>query len=200
MFIFIAFLLTLGYYCWFTYKTVSGNNWYYCLIEIACCMSGYKTAQYRLAVNVARFETGDFKSNIFKSNKNMFGMQFPTQRATTAVSDLNGFATFKNYYDSARDFFMWLKYRGVTKSMTYEQTFQVMVDKGYMGTDPAIIKNYTAFIMAEKDKPSALVMKWIYMVLIPVIISIALVVAAYFYAKRTSWLRYFKIFSFEKLK
>lgn len=59
----------------------------------------------KLIVKLARFETGNYTSRIFKENKNLFGMKMPGtgSRHTTAVKDSNGYAYYDSYTESIID-------------------------------------------------------------------------------------------------
>jgi flagellum-specific peptidoglycan hydrolase FlgJ len=52
----------------------------------------------------AILESGNFKSNIYTSNKNLFGMRKSGNRCTTAIGTNNGFAVYKNWRDSLLDY------------------------------------------------------------------------------------------------
>lgn len=54
----------------------------------------------------AKHETGNFTSTIFKENKNLFGMREPSVRKTYATGTARNHATFKNLFDSVRDYFL----------------------------------------------------------------------------------------------
>lgn len=54
----------------------------------------------------ARIETGNYKSNLFLKNKNLFGMCRPTWRSTTSLSK-TGPAKFLRWEDSVYDYAIW---------------------------------------------------------------------------------------------
>lgn len=60
-----------------------------------------------VAVAQSMIETGHFKSTIFKSNNNLFGMKLPKQRKTTAAGEQNGHAKYKTWLDSVKDYKLW---------------------------------------------------------------------------------------------
>ena len=60
-----------------------------------------------VALAQSMWETGHFKSNVFKSNFNLFGMKKPEKRPTTATGENRGHAQYKNWVDSVKDYKMW---------------------------------------------------------------------------------------------
>jgi len=72
------------------------------------------TVTAHLPLAQAKLETGNFTSNIYRTNHNLFGMMYPATRAsvgesTAIAKDAKGFAMFKSDFDSIRDYFFWLK-------------------------------------------------------------------------------------------
>jgi uncharacterized FlgJ-related protein len=77
--------------------------------------NGFSPATSKLIVAQARFESGNYKSNVFKQNNNLFGMKFVAQplatRGTLAPSNerssvdrnTNYYAKYKNPEDSVKD-------------------------------------------------------------------------------------------------
>lgn len=72
----------------------------------------------------ATLETGNFTSLIFKENNNMFGMKLPRTRATKAVGENRGHATFDNWEDSLDDYGMY--YNAYLKSLNEESYYQFL--------------------------------------------------------------------------
>ncbi len=52
----------------------------------------------------AVLESGNFKSNIFRINHNMFGMKLAKQRPTLAIDEENGHAVYNNWKESVLDY------------------------------------------------------------------------------------------------
>jgi hypothetical protein len=52
----------------------------------------------------ARLETGNFKSEIFKTNHNLFGMKVATLRPTTNKGEENGHAYYEGWRESVVDY------------------------------------------------------------------------------------------------
>jgi len=55
----------------------------------------------------AKLESGYFNSRLFKEQNNIFGMQLPKQRQTTAVGAKNGYAVYKSWKHSVMDYKLW---------------------------------------------------------------------------------------------
>lgn len=52
----------------------------------------------------AVLETGNFKSNIFINNNNLFGMRVPGVRSNTVRGKVNNYAYYKNWKESVVDY------------------------------------------------------------------------------------------------
>lgn len=55
----------------------------------------------------AEHESGHFTSRLFKSNNNMFGMKKARQRITTAHSEKNAYANYRNWIECVHDYAMY---------------------------------------------------------------------------------------------
>ena len=75
------------------------------MIWLSKRLYGYNKVSTKLLYAQAWHETGDFKSEVFKVNRNLFGMRQPKKRKTFAIGSNLGHATFKNHWDSIRDYF-----------------------------------------------------------------------------------------------
>jgi hypothetical protein len=58
----------------------------------------------------AKHETGNFSSNIYKENKNLFGMKKPYKRSTTVKGENRGHATYSSGWSSIYDYFLRQQY------------------------------------------------------------------------------------------
>lgn len=74
-----------------------------------------KLKEYILDLNIkfphivyaqAILESGDFKSNIFKTNNNLFGMKVAKQRPTTNKGEQDNHAIYDNWRESVQDYAM----------------------------------------------------------------------------------------------
>jgi uncharacterized FlgJ-related protein len=52
----------------------------------------------------AILESGNFKSEVFNSNKNLFGMKFPRRRTTTSIGSNRGYARYESWEESVKDY------------------------------------------------------------------------------------------------
>ena len=60
-----------------------------------------------IAYAQAVLESGAFKSKICLKNNNLFGMRMPSNRKTTAIRKRYGYAVYKNWKDSIKDYKLW---------------------------------------------------------------------------------------------
>lgn len=77
--------------------------WLY--ISICKYWYGYAQISTNTIFAQAAHETGNFTSPIFKENNNLFGMRQAKVRKNYATGTARGHATFKNLFDSVRDYF-----------------------------------------------------------------------------------------------
>jgi len=76
----------------------------------------YLTARYIFAQ--AAHETGNFTSDIFKNNNNLFGMKLPRVRNTTAIGERKGHAIYRSTIDSIKDFKIYFKASKLMQTFT----------------------------------------------------------------------------------
>jgi flagellum-specific peptidoglycan hydrolase FlgJ len=60
-----------------------------------------------IVIAQAIIESGNFKSNIFKENNNLFGMKMPAYRKTTAIGINRGHAVYSSWRESVIDYALW---------------------------------------------------------------------------------------------
>lgn len=168
---------------WFFKKQKKNNLVNYAVIGLAGLLSGASQAMIQLACVVANIESGFFTSELFSKGKNAFGMQTNTRVKDQIVVDGIIFAKYPSLLSSAKDFFTLMKsYYGWTKDDTYDQLFQKMLDKNYMGDDPTKQAQYSTFVAASAQpdaKPTLGYMSraiWIFalMVILPTAVVIAI--------------------------
>jgi flagellum-specific peptidoglycan hydrolase FlgJ len=75
------------------------------------CFTKHKIKFSHIVLAQAKLESNNFKSDIFKTNNNMFGMKVPAQRFTFAINDADfaNYAKFANLEDCVRDYKSWQK-------------------------------------------------------------------------------------------
>jgi uncharacterized FlgJ-related protein len=72
----------------------------------------------------AKHETGNFTSNIFKQNLNLFGMKKSYQRQTVNSGEQFGHAKYNSYEESVLDILLWQANYG--KNLTRNQYLQLL--------------------------------------------------------------------------
>jgi len=68
---------------------------------------------YKVLYSQAKLETGDFSSNIYRENNNLFGMKVPYIRPNFVQGENRGHAVFSSKYWSLFDLFLWLEYNNI---------------------------------------------------------------------------------------
>lgn len=73
------------------------------------------------------FESGHFKSPMFKRQNNIMGMQYATSRPTTAIGEEGGYAVFRDWRDCVIDYALYQSafLRGATREEYYHYLQQV---------------------------------------------------------------------------
>jgi hypothetical protein len=97
----------------------------------------------------AKLETGNFRSRVFRENKNYFGMKMPKVRPTKAIGDGllspegNYYANFRSEADSIADLLLWFDYTKFPTSVTdSSQYVSELKRRGYFGSsETAYLKN-----------------------------------------------------------
>lgn len=87
-----------------------------------------KIAHPEIAYAIARQES-NLCSNLFKKNKNLFGMRQPGIRPTLSVGRKSGFASFAKWQHSVLDYKLYLEFVG-GHTMTREQ-YLAHLDRSY---------------------------------------------------------------------
>jgi hypothetical protein len=75
--------------------------------NLARLIYNLKIAHPDIVMAQAIIESGNFKSNIFKENNNLFGMKMPEYRKTTAIGTNRGHAVYRNWRESVIDYALW---------------------------------------------------------------------------------------------
>lgn len=118
----------------------------YFIAALSCGYSGL----YLYMMAQAWFESGDWKSDVYKENKNPFGMRFPQLRPTTAIGENRGYAVYRNEFQAVRDLCKWLKYHNAPKSFPSPGHYtEYLKSKNYYEGDPMI---YGASVTFEYDR------------------------------------------------
>lgn len=83
-----------------------------------------------IAIAQSILETGNFTSNLFKKNNNLFGMKHPRQRSTTSKGEVNGHAFYSSWEDSVLDYKLWQVARNLHKEFN-KQNYLEKLNKIY---------------------------------------------------------------------
>lgn len=60
-----------------------------------------------IALAQMKIESGNYQSNISKTNNNYFGMRHPAQRLTVSLGNKKGYARYRNWAYSILDYALW---------------------------------------------------------------------------------------------
>jgi uncharacterized FlgJ-related protein len=71
--------------------------------------AGFTSKMARMIFAQAAHETGNFTSDIFKENNNLFGMKLARVRKTTAIGENRGHAVYKSVEDCIADYWLYSK-------------------------------------------------------------------------------------------
>lgn len=126
----------------------------YAMIYFAKFFYGFGKISTSLIYAQAVHETGDFKSAIFKENKNLFGGKKPSVRKTFAVSNNRGHAVFESYFNCIRDYFERQKYFKISNQNDTE-FIRTTVASGY-AEDPQYRQKWEAIFKTVKKPISGM--------------------------------------------
>ena len=101
------------------------------MIRVEMMQSGFGLSMQSIAVAVAKHETGNFTSSIYRKNHNLFGMKMPVIRETTATGKLGNYAKFENDVDSVKDYILYLDYCNYPRESSVEAYSTLAKEKGY---------------------------------------------------------------------
>jgi len=96
----------------------------------------------------AVLESGHFKSFIFRTNNNLFGMRYPKVRETLATGAKSGYAVFSDWQSSVKDYKLWqdrfIQKRGIDTKAEYLTELDKVYSEsnGYSAKLKKIIKNF----------------------------------------------------------
>lgn len=94
----------------------------------------------------AILESGHFKSNLAKTNNNLFGMKHPKFRETTAIGkSKSGYAKYESWIHSVEDYSYWQNYVVKNDNITRNQYFYLL------GKIYATDKNYVSRLKRKID-------------------------------------------------
>ena len=86
-----------------------------------------------IALAQSILETGEYKSKIFKENKNLFGMKQARTRTTLSKGTQHGHAYYKSWSNSVLDYAFWIStyaYKCKTETQFYQLLDSVYAEDG----------------------------------------------------------------------
>lgn len=95
-----------------------------------------------------RLESGNFKSDLAKSNNNFFGMKQPRTRATASLGEKNGYAIYKSWSYSVLDYAIWQ--RRYAKGLSEEGYLEILSDR--YAEDKKYVSKVTNIADSVKNK------------------------------------------------
>lgn len=95
----------------------------------------------------AILESGHFNSKLFKINNNLFGMRLPKKRETTATGKNLGYAKYRDWTESVKDYALFQQFITRKKSYTQAEYYNYLdrvycESSGYSSKLKKIIKNH----------------------------------------------------------
>lgn len=85
----------------------------------------YVNFSYHQAIH----ESGNFKSDLFYNNNNLFGMKLASKRASTAIGIRKGYAKYKTWQDSVMDFY--LMQNAILKTHKTKESYYSYIFRNY---------------------------------------------------------------------
>lgn len=105
-------------YVWFT-------------IHILKYFYGFSKVPTKLFISQAFHETGNFSSQVFKENKNLFGMRHPKIRKNYSQGTKHNHAYYSSYFDSIRDYFIRQKVFSISNTSSVKTYVNETVNSNY---------------------------------------------------------------------
>lgn len=113
----------------------------------------YKNVKHKEIVYAqALIETGNFTSNIFKQNNNLFGMKYVGKyrysRPTYAIGEQHNHALYLNWVESVQDYILWQNMHKKTPIKTQQQYLELLrrtyaEDSSYVSVIKYLLKKDT---------------------------------------------------------
>lgn len=90
----------------------------------------------------AYIESGNFKSKLFRTNNNLFGMKEAKSRINLALGSRRGYAYYRNWEDSVLDYAFYMTYK--SKYLNSEDSYYSMLSKSYAENPNyvSVLKNF----------------------------------------------------------
>jgi flagellum-specific peptidoglycan hydrolase FlgJ len=97
-------------------------------------MKELKIKYPEVALSQARLETGNFTSEIFKENHNLFGMKMAEQRPTSAIGINRGHAAYTSWQESVVDYALFQSFIIAKLQNVTRESYRKHIQKYYSET------------------------------------------------------------------
>ena len=97
-------------------------------------MKELKIKYPEVALSQARLETGNFTSDIFKENHNLFGMKMAEKRPTSAIGVNRGHASYTNWKESVIDYALFQSFIIAKLQTVSRDSYRKHIQKYYSET------------------------------------------------------------------
>lgn len=87
--------------------------------KVALKETGLPTKHLNEIFKHAQRESGNFKSRIFKTQNNAFGMRLAKRRKTLANNRKRGYAVYGEWYDSVYDYWLWYEKKPIQSQASW---------------------------------------------------------------------------------
>ncbi|MEJ7695059.1 glucosaminidase domain-containing protein [Daejeonella sp.] len=103
-------------------------------------MKELKIKYPEVALSQARLETGNFTSDIFKENHNLFGMKMAELRPTSAVGVNRGHALYTNWRESVIDYALFQSFTISRLKNITKDAYREHIQKYYSETSDYLVR------------------------------------------------------------
>jgi len=140
-----ALLFSLIYIVWYLSKP---KGRVYLSVFINMLIRGYSLSLLPYVMAQARHESNDFKSDLYKRAKNIFGMKIASQRKQrgTKQGNTNGYAIYKSSFWSVYDYFERVQQFNNTNQLFKEGA--TFLDRGFNADLKMSVSMYRAYSYA----------------------------------------------------
>ncbi|MEJ7779305.1 MAG: glucosaminidase domain-containing protein [Daejeonella sp.] len=101
---------------------------------LVALMSELKIKYPETVLSQARLETGNFTSDIFKENHNLFGMKMAEKRPTSAIGINRGHASYANWRESVIDYALFQSFIIAKLQTVSKESYRKHIQKYYSET------------------------------------------------------------------
>lgn len=139
-------LLVLNLICYSAYPIVKMLPNYNMVKFAIALLYPFNSGARMLVYSQACFETGGFKSGVYKQNNNAFGMR-KASGISTQISAVSGFATYLNVWSSVLDFWLWHTFRTYKYVSTKLKEARAITPQSTNNSKDIYTENYVAALV-----------------------------------------------------